>query len=127
MLTPNCSGNFAFRFLLDAIDDGKFSFCSHPPSESSSVADVQEWVAEQEVVAAGGPRELLEYALHVYDSSKQSDSDSESVLRALCSEVRSLQLHPTLMQEYRRFVIVCTETEIQTHENDQVSVIDQFR
>lgn len=108
------SGDFVYDFVLDAIDEGKFSFESMPITWPPWSRSNDEWLSEQTLILAGGPRQILEHSLREFDTKFADIPESHytAVARDVVSkEVRLSQLHPTIIEQYRRFVVLGSSEE----------------
>ncbi|KAF9036485.1 hypothetical protein BDZ89DRAFT_463357 [Hymenopellis radicata] len=114
--------DFVYDFVVNAIDEGKFSFGRMPTvGPSWTRTKSEDWLAEQAIVLSGGPRSILEHALREFDAKYANIPHSDYIRvvhDSIAEEVRLSQLHPTIMEEYRRYVVLGTEKETKTYTSD---------
>ncbi|EEB95602.1 hypothetical protein MPER_05400 [Moniliophthora perniciosa FA553] len=105
-------GCFPFLFLLDAIDNGLFGLLRAPPQPKDEQEPTNQWIGAQIDHVVRDQRDTLEFCLAEF-SSKYANVPVEkwkvTLEEEISSDLRQMQIQPGLMEEYRRFVILCDE------------------
>ncbi|KAK0465307.1 uncharacterized protein EV420DRAFT_951890 [Desarmillaria tabescens] len=124
-------GQFLYDFLLTAIDEGKISFMCSPPINSHPVCPtepfktkpfserrfeepIHDWLLDQALIIAAGPREILEYSIREFKTKygNQSEDLYPSLIQTdLSQDLWLMQQQPVIMDRYRRFVALKSELE----------------
>ncbi|KAK0456325.1 hypothetical protein EV421DRAFT_48834 [Armillaria borealis] len=130
-------GEFLYDFLLTAIDEGKVSFMCSPPTSSHPVCPtepfktkpfserrfeepVHEWLLDQALIIAAGPRQILEYSIREFRAkyaNKSEDLYPTLVQADLSHDLWLMQQQPVIMDRYRRFVALKGELEKSSDRN----------
>ncbi|THU98782.1 hypothetical protein K435DRAFT_964759 [Dendrothele bispora CBS 962.96] len=101
-------GHFLFESILSTIDDGKFALTRSPPPANDRLQSEQ-WIAEQSNSVLRDPRETLEFCIEEFESQYghlQEDEWLKAVEDQISSEMRQMQIQPTIMNGYRRMVVL---------------------
>ncbi|KAI3617027.1 hypothetical protein WG66_004157 [Moniliophthora roreri] len=105
-------GHFPFLFLLDAIDNGFFGLLRAPPQPQDEREPTDQWIGAQIDQVIRDPRDTLEFCLAEF-SSKYDNVPVEKwkviLEEEISNDLKQMQIQPGLMEEYRRFVILCDE------------------
>ena len=123
------SGEFFFERLLRLIDEGKLALLRAPPTGPAAVkqphkadptTEWQQWVLS---LPCSSQREIMEKCTQLLETrfSKVSDKNlPHEILAEVLYDLRQMQLQPTIMDNYRRFVVM-TEGRNDLLEADGVS------
>ncbi|KAK0473231.1 hypothetical protein IW261DRAFT_1505036 [Armillaria novae-zelandiae] len=124
-------GDFLYDYLLTAIDEGKVSFMCSPPTSSHPVCPtepfkikpfserrfeepVHEWLIDQGLIIAAGPRQILEHSIREFRTkyaNKSEDLYPTLIQADLSQDLWYMQQQPAIMDRYRRFIALKGELE----------------
>ncbi|KAK7051360.1 hypothetical protein VNI00_004860 [Paramarasmius palmivorus] len=110
-------GNFPFLFLLNAVEDGHFSLMRAPPSPEDHQALTTQWLDAQIDHVTRDSRETLGFCLNEFLRSYGNVPEErwERVLEEeISDDLRKMQIQPKVMEDYRRFVVLCDEEKEDT-------------
>ncbi|KAH9043764.1 hypothetical protein EDB85DRAFT_2080724 [Lactarius pseudohatsudake] len=103
------SGRLKHQDLLSRIGQGQLSLLRTPPHYGSGESALLAWITWQQEMSLLDPRGILEWCLRVF-SQQFSDYPEEKwtvrVLDELSSVLTSLQMQPSIMDQYRRYVVI---------------------
>jgi hypothetical protein len=110
-----CSGKFPYHFLLTAIEEGDLALLTAPsrhrtPTRSRDTN--QQWIRDYWTFRPQDARAILETSVAAFNA-KYSNMQHTEWLPAIDSEVSrdlsSMQRHPAIMFEHRRYVVLRSE------------------
>ncbi|KAA1468561.1 hypothetical protein DENSPDRAFT_474387 [Dentipellis sp. KUC8613] len=103
------SGDFPFDTLFSMIERGRVALLSPPPLGRSSERAVVDWVSSQAQVCRSSGQEILQYCLkHFMERYIESPEERwpALVFDEIVATSSSLRQQPSMMDAYRRFVII---------------------
>ncbi|KAH8828875.1 hypothetical protein DL96DRAFT_1595847 [Flagelloscypha sp. PMI_526] len=106
------AGSFSFEWVLNLIEKGTLALMRSPPHTrhfTISSNPIHKWEVEQVNVSLKSKRKLLQYALKQYDELVDSAplQRRERIKIAIENDLLSLQMHPAVNSDRRRFVVLC--------------------
>ncbi|KAI0307557.1 hypothetical protein B0F90DRAFT_1674737 [Multifurca ochricompacta] len=103
-------GTLIHQELLSRIGQGQLSLVLvKPPQYGSKEEPILKWIRGHQQVSMLEPRGVLEYCLHSFSEQFSEYPEEEwtgRVIEDLSSTMSSLQIQPSIMDEYRRFTII---------------------
>ncbi|CAK5280093.1 unnamed protein product [Mycena citricolor] len=112
------SGTFVFETLLKAIGNGHVSvFQAPPPNEEAN-----DWVRETWLARPTEPRDFLEYCMNVFSAKYLNVTQDErlgSIETEISDDLSRIQIQPSIMRRYRRFVVIQAETDAPSEANKE--------
>ncbi|KAH9075786.1 hypothetical protein EDB83DRAFT_2352309 [Lactarius deliciosus] len=103
------SGKLKHQDLLSRIGQGQLSLLRTPPHYGSEESALLAWITWQQEVSLLDPCGILKWCLRVF-SQQFSEYPEEKwtvrVLDELSSVLTSLQMQPSIMDQYRRYVVI---------------------
>ncbi|TFY65795.1 hypothetical protein EVG20_g5292 [Dentipellis fragilis] len=103
------SGNFPFETLFSMIERGRVALLSPPPLGRSSERATVDWVSTQTKVCRFSGQEILQYCLkHFMERYIEMPEERwpALVFDEIAATSSSLRQQPSMMDSYRRFVII---------------------
>jgi len=102
-------GTLIHQDLLSRIGQGQLSLLQLPPHYGSEESVLFDWIRWQQETSTLDPRGILERCLRGF-SQQYSEFPEEKwtprVLEELSSVLTSLQMQPSIMDQYRRYVVI---------------------
>lgn len=124
-------GKLIHQELLSRIGQGQLSLLKSPPHYGSAESALLDWIRWQQEMSMLDPRGILEWCLRRF-SQQFSEFPEEKwtprVLDELSSVLTSLQMQPSIMDQYRRYVVIMGKQDKVGYDRNGVSVFifEQF-
>lgn len=102
-------GKLIHQDLLSRIGQGQLSLLQLPPHCGSGESALLDWIRWQQEMSMLDPRGVLERCLRGFNeqfSEHPEEKWTPRVLDELSSVLTSLQIQPSIMDQYRRFVVI---------------------
>lgn len=102
-------GKLIHQELLSRIGQGQLSLLKSPPHYGSAESALLDWIRWQQEMSMLDPRGILEWCLRRFSqqfSELPEEKWSPRVLDELSSVLTSLQMQPSIMDQYRRYVVI---------------------
>ena len=103
------SGKLIHQDLLSRIAQGQLSLLRSPPHYGSGESALLDWIRWQQEMSLLDPRGVLERCLRGFSqqfSEHPEERWTPEVLEELSTVLTSLQMQPTIMDQYRRYVVI---------------------
>jgi hypothetical protein len=118
-------GSLIHQDLLSRVGQGQLSLLKPPPHYGSGESALLEWIRWQQETSMLDSRGILERSLRGF-SEQFSEFPEEKwtprVLAELSSVLTSLQRQPSIMDQYRRYVVIIGKQDKVGYDLDGVSV-----
>ena len=118
-------GQLIHQDLLSRIGQGQLSLLQSPPHYGSGESALFGWIRWQQEMTMLDPRGILERCLRGF-SQQFSEFPEEKwtprVLDDLSSVLMSLQMQPSIMDQYRRYVVITGKQDRVGYDRSGVSV-----
>ncbi|KAI0786050.1 hypothetical protein C8Q75DRAFT_721920, partial [Abortiporus biennis] len=125
--------------LLDMIEKGKLSLLTAPPSDLGTVmpndyADQKKsWITFQIQLLPSSPRDVLQKCVSAFEAKFSTIEESQrslQVAKDAVEEMYSMQFQPTIMEQYRRYVVIRHDKETEKEllrQTIEISTLNDFR
>jgi hypothetical protein len=102
-------GDFFDDYLLTLIEEGQVSLLRAPPPLPQKRDEAHSWASSQLSLLPLGTRGLLEECMRDFSKNYMDVKESEwasAIETEISRDLLSMQLQPTIMDTYRRFVVI---------------------
>ncbi|KAI9445468.1 hypothetical protein H4582DRAFT_1915640 [Lactarius indigo] len=102
-------GELKHQDLLSRIGQGQLSLLRTPPHYGSGESALLAWITWQQEMSLLDPHGILKWCLRIFNqqfSEYPEEKWTPRVLDELSSVLTSLQMQPSIMDQYRRYVVI---------------------